>query len=98
MVVRPVREGASLEEIEAVYRQRMSDFVRVATAIVGERESGRDVVQEAFARAVAGRASFRGEGPLQAWLWRIVVNLARSHTGRLSGTGRSIPGAGENGA
>lgn len=27
--------------------------------------------------AVRARASFRGDGPLEAWLWRSVVNAAR---------------------
>ena len=72
------RRGASVEEIEEVYRRRLPEFRRVAAAIVGERERARDVVQEAFATAVQRRGDFRGEGPLEAWLWRIVVNRARS--------------------
>ena len=34
-------------------------------------------MQHAFATAVRKRRSFRGAGPLEAWLWRIVVNEAR---------------------
>jgi RNA polymerase sigma-70 factor (ECF subfamily) len=33
-------------------------------------------VQEAFASAVRKRDAFRGEGPLEAWIWRAVVNTA----------------------
>jgi RNA polymerase sigma-70 factor (ECF subfamily) len=36
-------------------------------------------VQEAFVRAVRGRASFRRRGALGAWVWRIVVNEAHRH-------------------
>jgi DNA-directed RNA polymerase specialized sigma24 family protein len=36
----------------------------------------RDVVQEAFATAVRKRRSFRGDGPLEAWGWRIVLDTA----------------------
>jgi RNA polymerase sigma-70 factor (ECF subfamily) len=36
-------------------------------------------VQEAFVTAVRKRRSFRGDGPLEAWVWRIVVNTARNH-------------------
>jgi RNA polymerase sigma-70 factor, ECF subfamily len=39
-------------------------------------------VQEAFATAVRKRRSFRGEGPLEAWVWRIVLNTARSDARR----------------
>ena len=73
-----MRRGAGLEEIERVYRERVGDFRRVAAAIVGERELALDAVQEAFASAVRRRSSFRGDAPLEAWLWRIVVNHALS--------------------
>jgi RNA polymerase sigma-70 factor (ECF subfamily) len=66
-----------VEELEALYRQRLSDFTRAATAIAGDEESGRDVVQEAFAKALRKRRRFRGDGNLEAWVWRIVVNAAR---------------------
>lgn len=34
-------------------------------------------MQEAFGNALRKRKSFRGEGTLEAWLWRLVVNQAR---------------------
>jgi RNA polymerase sigma-70 factor (ECF subfamily) len=68
-----------LGEVEAVYRQRFNAFRRVAAAVSGDREGAADVVQEAFVRAVRELPSFRGDGPLEAWLWRIVVNAARNH-------------------
>ena len=69
--------GAHVEQIEAVYRSRVAEFCRVAAAIVGDRDAAADVVQDAFASAVRARARFRGDGPLEAWLWRLVVNEAR---------------------
>jgi RNA polymerase sigma-70 factor, ECF subfamily len=72
--------GAELEEIEAVYRRRLAELRRVAAAITGSREAGFDAVQDAFAAAIRQRGSFRGEGSLDAWLWRIVVNTARDYT------------------
>ncbi len=66
-----------LEELEALYRARLPEYTRVATAIAGDAESGRDAVQEAFAKAVRKRRRFRGEGQLEAWVLRIVVNTAR---------------------
>lgn len=68
---------ARLEAIEAVYRRRLSELRRVAAAITGNREAGLDAVQDAFAIAVSRCSQFRGEGSLDAWLWRIVVNAAR---------------------
>jgi len=63
-----------------VYRRRLAELRRVATAITGSREAGLDAVQDAFAEAIRQRRSFRGEGNLDAWLWRIVVNTARDYT------------------
>jgi RNA polymerase sigma-70 factor, ECF subfamily len=66
-----------VDELEALYRAKLPEFRRVATAIAGDRELGRDAVQEGFAAAVRKRRSFRGDGTLEAWVWRIVVNAAR---------------------
>ena len=63
-------------ELEALYRQRYRHFLRVATAIVGDEASGHDAVQEGFAQALRKQRSFREEGPLEAWTWRLVVNAA----------------------
>jgi RNA polymerase sigma-70 factor (ECF subfamily) len=71
------KEGADPAEIEAIYRVRLADFRRVAAAIVGDVEGGSDAVQDAFGTALRKRKSFRGEAPLEAWLWRLVVNQAR---------------------
>jgi RNA polymerase sigma-70 factor (ECF subfamily) len=68
--------GARLEEIEAVYRARLHEFRGVAAAVLRDREAACDAVQEAFAAAVRKRRSFRRDGPLDAWLWRIVVRTA----------------------
>ena len=67
-----------LAQVEAIYRSRLRELWRVAAAISESREAAPDLVQEAFVRAVQGVDSFRGEGPLEGWLWRIVVNVARN--------------------
>jgi RNA polymerase sigma factor (sigma-70 family) len=76
--------GASLAEIEAVYRARFGEFCSVAAAILRDREAGRDAVQDAFAKAVRSRREFRREGSLDAWLWRTVVNTAIAERRRRS--------------
>jgi RNA polymerase sigma factor (sigma-70 family) len=72
-----VRREDLIAELEALYRARYRQFVRVATAIAGE-ERAHDVVQEAFARAIRSSSSFRGEGTVEAWLWRVLINAARA--------------------
>ena len=76
------RRGARLDELEALYRSRFEVFLRVAATVTGDSERARDAVQEAFATALRKRGSFRREGPLEAWLWRIVLNAARSDVRR----------------
>ena len=67
-----------LLELEALYRERWPAFARVAISIAGSVDVGREAVQEGFARAIEQREEFRGECPLEAWVWRIVVNTART--------------------
>jgi RNA polymerase sigma-70 factor, ECF subfamily len=66
-----------LAELELLYRTRLPQFRRVAAAISGDRDAGRDIVQDAFATAIRKRRSYRGRGSLEGWLWAIVVNAAR---------------------
>lgn len=73
------RSGAKLSEIEAVYREGFAEFRRVAAAIAGDQEAALDIVQDAFGTAIRRRKTFRGEGPLEAWIWRVVVNTASDH-------------------
>ncbi|MFL5914878.1 MAG: RNA polymerase sigma factor [Gaiellaceae bacterium] len=63
-------------ELETLYRRRYRRFLRIATAIIGDEASGHDAVQEGFAQALREQGSYRGEGPLEAWVWRMVVNAA----------------------
>lgn len=65
-----------IAELEALYRARYRQFVRVATAIAGEQKA-HDVVQETFARAIRSSGSYRGEGTVEAWLWQVLINAAR---------------------
>jgi RNA polymerase sigma factor (sigma-70 family) len=74
--------SATLEEIEELYRSDLDRFVRVATAILGDRESARDAVQDGFAVAVRKRRSYSGRGPLAGWVWHVVVNTVRNRQRR----------------
>ena len=84
----------SLGDIEQVYRRRCDEYRRVATAIVGDADRARDAVQDAFATAVRKRSAYRGEGPLEAWIWRAVVNTALN---QLRAAPPELPGYERNG-
>ena len=82
--------GATIGELERLYRGRYRIFVRVALAITRDDELAAEAVQEAFLRAIRGRRRFRASGSLEAWVWRSVVNEAK----RLAARARSEPTAG----
>lgn len=66
------------DELEELYERDFPSFVRVARAITGDRERAVEAVHDGFANALQARRTFRGDGPLAAWVWRIVVNAARA--------------------
>ena len=84
----PQRRGAQRADIEAIYRDRFAAFAVSATALLRDSDAALEVVQEGFARALRRRRSFRGEGSLEAWIWRIVLNLARDRQ-RAAGADRA---------
>ena len=89
--------GASVAELERVYRADFLRFVRVATAISGDEDSGADAVHDAFVQAVRARRSYRGEGPLEGWVWRMVVNAAKKRARPSIDAGPEPPIPSENG-
>jgi RNA polymerase sigma-70 factor (ECF subfamily) len=62
--------------LEQLYRERYAVFRDVLTGVTGNYDTAREVVQESFARALRARRSYRGEGSLEAWVWRIAIRLA----------------------
>jgi len=76
------RAGATLQQIERVYRTRQRELLRLAQAVVGSPEAARDVVHDAFVSAVEHRASFAARGSVDGWIWRSVLNKARDHVRR----------------
>jgi RNA polymerase sigma factor (sigma-70 family) len=74
--------AVQLAELESLYRREYRRFLRVATAILRDEARAVDAVQEAFAAAIRRQRQFRGDGSLEAWVWRMVVNAALKERGR----------------
>lgn len=68
--------------IEDVYSRRYLCFRGALAGIVGSYEQAHDVVQESFARALKNRGEYRGDGPLEAWIWKIALRTAYEMRGR----------------
>jgi RNA polymerase sigma-70 factor (ECF subfamily) len=77
-VLRDKPREATGATVEAIYRKRHRELMRVATAITGSADLGAEAVQEGLARALARKSTFRGSGSLEGWLWKVVVNAARN--------------------
>jgi RNA polymerase sigma-70 factor (ECF subfamily) len=75
--VRTSRLADRAAEIEGVYRRRYHAFLRVSVGILRDEGLAEEAVHEGFVRALRHRRRFDGRGPLEAWIWRIVVNEAR---------------------
>jgi RNA polymerase sigma factor (sigma-70 family) len=67
---------AHARELEALYVTRYVSFRNALATITGSRETARDAVQEAFARALAGREGRRPDACLAAWVWKIAYRVA----------------------
>ncbi len=85
--------------IECLYRERFAHFEQVARAISGDCELARDAVQDGFADALRAAGQYDRRGPLEAWVWRCVVNRAkRARRPSLELLGDPPERAGGNGA
>jgi RNA polymerase sigma-70 factor (ECF subfamily) len=56
--------------------------VRVCRRVLGDVAEAEDVAQETFVTAYRSLATWRGDGPIGAWLGRIAVRLALRQAGR----------------
>jgi RNA polymerase sigma-70 factor, ECF subfamily len=61
-----------------VVRRHHAAMVRLATAYVPNRDVAEEVVQEAWLGVLRGIEKFEGRSSLKTWLYRIVLNRARS--------------------
>jgi RNA polymerase sigma-70 factor (ECF subfamily) len=68
--------GSVDSDLEELYRRRQGAFQAMLASVTGSVETARDVVQEAFAQALRDQAGFRGDGSLEAWVWRIAFRVA----------------------
>jgi DNA-directed RNA polymerase specialized sigma24 family protein len=75
--------------IESLYRERYVRFRNTLATITGSHDSARDVVQEAFLRALKQRRSLRDEQALELWVWRIALRTA--YESRRNGSTREAP-------
>ncbi len=63
-------------QLEDLYRRRHRQFHAMLASVTGDAETARDVVQDAFAKALRKQKDYRGSGSLEGWVWRIALRCA----------------------
>jgi RNA polymerase sigma-70 factor (ECF subfamily) len=76
------------DEIERAYREHGGRLYHALLGYAGDRETARDAVAEAFARALNSKESIRN---VEAWVWRVAFRVAAAEmrSGGSSPYGRS---------
>jgi RNA polymerase sigma factor (sigma-70 family) len=83
--------------IERAYRAGYPRFLRLAVALLGDVDQGRDAVQEAFVRALRSRGDLRRIDSLDGWLWRTLVNCCLAQRRRAQTLVEETPALDTNG-
>jgi RNA polymerase sigma-70 factor (ECF subfamily) len=65
-------DRAAFEDIMVLSQQRVT---ATAWRLLGDREDARDAAQEVFLKAYRHLGTFKAEGDLRGWLYRITVNV-----------------------
>lgn len=73
-----MRRAPATPDFEQVVRAHSGALRAFARSMTGEHHLAEDVVQETFLRAWRHLPSWRGDGPLEAWLVTICRNVALS--------------------
>jgi len=68
----------------------LRELLRVATRLCGDRERGEDLVQETYLQAWRSFASYQPGTNCRAWLYRILLLLAKARR-RREAPGRAVP-------
>jgi len=75
------------DAFRAIIKTHNQRLYRIARGVVRNDSEAEDIVQEAYVRAFAALATFRGDASLATWLSRIVLNEA---LGRLRKRRRTV--------
>jgi RNA polymerase sigma-70 factor (ECF subfamily) len=86
-LVAALRRGDEAAFVELV-EQYQSSLRRLARLYVGDSAAAEDVVQETWLGLLRGLDGFAGRAALKTWLFRILVNRARTRAAR---DGRTVP-------
>ena len=61
---------------ETIYQEQIGRMIGICYRYVANRQVAEDLAHDAFISAIKNSGSFKGKGKFEAWLRRIVVNVA----------------------
>lgn len=73
---------------DALVARHQSGMLRLARSYVGSADIAEEVVQETWLGVIRGLRSFRGQSSLRTWIFRILINRARTRARREA---RTVP-------
>jgi RNA polymerase sigma-70 factor (ECF subfamily) len=73
----------SRDDFDRLYLETHPRLVRTLTAVLGDPASAEDCAQEAFVRAWKAWPRWRPEAAVEAWLYRIALNVAFTQRRRM---------------
>ena len=79
----PTHQQSGVLTAEELCQEYAPSVCRFAATVTGGGPDAEDLAQEALLRAVRSLGTYQpSRGPVEAWLWRIVVNAARDSASR----------------
>mgnify|MGYP000340399300 CR=1 FL=1 len=77
-ILKGCQQGERLYQ-EMLYRQFATKMYGICMSYAGERPLAQDMLQDAFVKVFRNILNYRGDGSLEGWIRRIVVNTAIDH-------------------
>jgi len=82
-LVQQCRQG-DMQAFSVLVEKYQDRLFNATYRLCGNYQDACELTQEAFLRALKGLTGFRGEAKFYTWLFRIALNLIRSHQRRVS--------------
>ncbi|MEW6468338.1 MAG: RNA polymerase sigma factor [Bacteroidota bacterium] len=64
---------------EMLYKKYASKMFGVCLGYISDRDAAKDILQEGFIKVFTSLKNYKGEGSLEGWIRRIIINTAIDH-------------------
>jgi RNA polymerase sigma-70 factor (ECF subfamily) len=80
--VLPAAMAGDVDAFGALVRRYQARMVGLARTLTGVPEDAEDLAQEVFVRVFRSLGAFRGDSVFRTWLYRVAINVSRTHRSR----------------